>query len=635
MKDFGSENFGNLGKFCEDDFEDEWEAKEAKSEYLPDRYQDKDFLASGALKNVFKVFDRKMTRHVALAELKDEIPEEQYEAFFNEASLTSSLRHPNIITVYDFGFNEVHIPYFTMELKIGNTLNDILKSDSKSLDELLEIFLKICDAVSYSHSQNIIHLDLKPDNIQVGEFGEVQVCDWGLSKKGGNIKTGDTISGTPGFMAPEQIIPGEELGKLTDIFSLGGILYSILTQKLPLEGGCKTVIGATVIEGIKPPIDRCPDKSIPTSLNAVVCKAMETKAEDRYQSVEKLKSEVTKYLLGQSTDAENAGFFKELSLFVRRNKQVCILSFVSLIAFIAGSIIFIAEIQKSKSETEDAFVKLEQAYGERHELNTELLRRELQYADALMKHPLYFSSPKENLEKALKILKSQYDPEASDEKILNQIVMNLFLSQKFDEMSAYNSEKYKVLHQLAEKAKTFDRTNLGVLTSMNFRNLLIELNSLPEEFQKIKRHVLERSISYVVDISGREVVSTNIIKVLLQCWNPDWDDSNFRYRKTEYRLNLSGSNLTKLVANDKSSSGECFLRFLRFDYLDISGSGIDSLVQIKGLPLKTVDIRDTPVLNLHPHSATNDLKEVYLKRGQFTPDSETKIPKNVRLIYVD
>lgn len=631
----GSENFDKLGMFCDDEFVDEWEENEAKSENLPDRYRDKEFLAAGALKNVYKVFDQKMTRHVALAELKEEIPEERYEAFFNEASLTSSLRHPNIITVYDFGFNEVHIPYFTMELKVGDTLSEILKKNEKSLEELLEIFLKVCDAISYSHSQNILHLDLKPDNIQVGEFGEVQVCDWGLSKKAGSAKTGDTISGTPGFMAPEQILPGEKLNQLTDIYALGGILYTILTGGLALEGGCETVIRATVVEGIKAPLERYPDKNIPTSLNAVVCKAMETQKEARYQSTEELKSEVTKYLQGQSTDAENAGFIKELSLFVRRNKQVCILSFVSLIAFIVGSIIFIAEIQKSKSETEDAFVKLEQAYEERQELNTELLRRELEYADALMQHPLYFSSPKENLEKALKILKSQYNPEASDEKILNQIVMNLFISQKFDEMSAYSSEKYKVLHDIAEKAKTFERTNLGVLTSMNFRNLLTELNSLPEEFKKIKRDVLERSVSYVVDISGREVVSTNIVKVLLQCWNPGWDDSNFRYRKTDYRLSLSGSNLTKLVANDKNSSGKCFLRFLRFDILDISGSGIESLFQIKGLPLKTVDIRDTPILNLHPHSATNDIKEVYLKKGQFTPENEMKIPKHVSLIFKD
>jgi len=635
MKNSGSENFASLGKFCEEDFEDEWETKEAKSEFLPDRYQDKEFLASGALKNVYKVFDRKMTRDVALAELKEEIPEEQYDAFFNEASLTSSLRHPNIITVFDFGFNEVHIPYFTMELKIGNTLNDILKSDNKSLDELLEIFLKVCDAIAYSHSQNVVHLDLKPDNIQVGEFGEVQVCDWGLSKKAENLKTEDFIKGTPGFMAPEQILPGEELDPLTDIFALGAILYTILTKKLPLEGGCNTVINATLVEGIKPPLERFPDKNIPSSLNAVVCKAMAMKKEDRYQNVEELKSEVTKYLLGQSTDAENAGFIKEFSLFVRRNKQVCILSFVSLVAFIIGSLIFLFEIQKSKSETEDAFEKLEVAYDERKQLNTELLRRELQYAEALMKYPLYFSSPKENLEKSLGILKSQYDSNSEDLKILNLIVMNLFISQKYDEIEDYPNSKYIALYEIAKVAKTYERTNMNVLSSMNFLKVLVALNALPEEENKVKRHVFERAICYVVDTSGREIMSSGFTRQLLKCWNPDWDESQLSYRKNSYRLSLTGPNLTKLLDNGKSSSGECFLRFLRFDILDLKESGIQSLAQIKGLPVKAIDIRNTQISNLHPHNATIDLKEVYINKGQFTEESEIKIPKHVHLIYKD
>ena len=633
MKDFGK--FGNLGKFCEDDFEDEWEAREAKAEYLPERYRDKEFIASGALKNVYKVFDRKMTRDVALAELKEEIPEEQYEDFFNEASLTSSLRHPNIITVYDFGFNEVHIPYFTMELKVGDTLSDILKKEQKSLDELLEIFIKVCDAISYSHSQGVLHLDLKPDNIQVGEFGEVQVCDWGLSRKSGNAKTGDLIKGTPGFMAPEQILPGEELSTLTDIFSLGGILYAILTGKLPLEGGCNTVISATVVEGIQAPLLRCPDKSIPTSLNAVVCKAMANKKEERYQRVEELKNEVTKFLLGQSTEAENAGFIKELSLFVQRNKQVCILSFISLVAFISGTLIFLVEIQKSKAQTEEAFERLERAYGERHELNVELLRRELDYAEALMRYPLFFSSPRNNLEKSLKILKSQYNPEDSDLKILNLIVLNLFLSQKYEEMGSYNSEKYRPLHEIAQRSKDLERTNMGVLSSMNFQKVLREINALPEEQKKIKRQVMERSLCYMVDISGREVVSSGIVRELLKCWNPDWDESKFIYRKSQDQLIISGINLTKLVANDKSSSGESFLRFMRFDLLDLKNSGIQSLSQIKGLPVKTIDIRDTLINNLHPHNATMDLKEVYLQKGQFSVESENKIPKHVRLIYFD
>ena len=250
MKPLDSKGFANLGQFVDEDDDDLWEKNEGRAEFIAERYQDKEFLASGALKNVFKVFDSKMKRHVALAELKDEIPEEEYETFINEARLTSALRHPNIITVHDFGFNEIHIPFFTMELKVGHTLGDIIKAGQKGLEPLLEIFLKICDAISYAHSQKVVHLDLKPDNIQVGEFGEVQVCDWGLSRKIENLKTENTIKGTPGFMAPEQIIPGENLDQQADVFALGGILYAILTHLPPIEGGSKTAILSTVKEEV-------------------------------------------------------------------------------------------------------------------------------------------------------------------------------------------------------------------------------------------------------------------------------------------------------------------------------------------------------------------------------------------------
>ncbi|MCM8537179.1 MAG: serine/threonine protein kinase [Lentisphaeraceae bacterium] len=663
MNPLDKKGFKNLGRFYDDDEDDVWEKNEDRAESLSERYQEKDFLASGALKNVFKVFDFKMKRYVALAELKEEIPEEEYESFINEARLTSALRHPNIITVHDFGFNEIHIPYFTMELKVGDTLGDIIQKQQKSINELLDIFIKVCDAISYAHSENIIHLDLKPDNIQVGEFGEVQVCDWGLSRKCDGVLTEDLIKGTPGFMAPEQIIPGKELDFQTDIYALGGILYSILTESLPVEGGSKTVILSTVQEVIKSPIERFPEKSIPKSLNAVVCKAMEQLREDRYKDVEELKDEVTSYLLGRSTEAEEAGFIKEFTLFIKRNKQICMLAFVSMFILIVGGFLFLVELQKQQGETESALEKLQethtdltasrekeqilfaqkektfkmflQASKEHTKMYNLLQGSELSHAYELMIFPLYFGSPVQNLEKSLKILTSQNVLNNPKPWINDFIILNLFISQKFKELQKYKSDKYGDLIRIAEKYIDTERSGFGVLLDKDYLILLKDINALSIDKQSIKEEVMERSFSYVENARGVNFMSGKLVRELILCWNPYWNIEDFHHRRHGKTLKLTGLHLTTLKSKDLNSSNKSFLRFLKLEELSLAGSNISSLSQIDGLSIEKLDIRNTTIKNLHPHHATKDIEEVILQSTQFDSDGRFEIPKKVKLIYKD
>lgn len=661
MKPLDSEGFNNLGDFVDDEFTDSWEQNEGRSEFISDRYSDKNFIASGALKNVFKVYDSKMKREVALAELKEEIPEEEYESFISEARLTSSLRHPNIITVYDFGFNEVHIPFFTMELKVGDTLEDSIKNKSKDLNSLLEIFIKICDAISYAHSQNVVHLDLKPANIQVGKYGEVQVCDWGLSKKAGNLKTEDMIKGTPGFMAPEQIMPGGELDFQTDVFALGAILYSILTGEVSVQGGCKTAIIATIKEAVTPPIERCPDKNIPISLSAVVCRAMEIEKEQRYKNVEELKAEVNKYLMGRSTNAEEAGFIKELQLFVQRNKQVCIISLVFITAIVAGTVIFLLKLQKSNGETQDALEKLKianvdiqnsrqkekelfqekekafnlyfQATEERQQMYDKLLDRELRHAYNLMTYPLYFSSPRKNLEQSLEILKSQYNEERPQEGIADLIFLNLFISQKFDELENYKSKRYGSLLPIAQKFKNEERTGLGVFADRKLYEFMLEINKLPESEQSIKKDIMERSICFTLDVRGTQTTVSKIVGQLIKAWNPQWDAELLSYKKSTEVLKISGSDLTTLKPRDLNSSQQCFLRYLKLKELDISATGISSVSHLEGISAEKLDITDSQITSLHPHNAIKSIKKIQIRKGQFSNENEQKIPKGTELIF--
>ncbi|EDM26875.1 hypothetical protein LNTAR_06504 [Lentisphaera araneosa HTCC2155] len=256
-------------------------------------------LAQGGMKSIYKVFDSKLNRHVAYAKLRPQTPEEVHDPFMREARLTALLEHPNIISVYDIGVSDDDAPYFTMELKVGDNLTEYMRNSPDchipgqvEFQNLLESFIKVCDAISYAHSKNVLHLDLKPENIQLGQFGEVLVCDWGLGKIIGdkdieydqmlfnpdllnNVTLTGKVVGTPGFMAPEQINLKHEKSFQTDIYALGSILYKIITGRDAFESEKLDEILQETLRG-----EVCPPKGldlnwqVPISLSAVALKAM-------------------------------------------------------------------------------------------------------------------------------------------------------------------------------------------------------------------------------------------------------------------------------------------------------------------------------------------------------------------------
>ena len=152
-------------------------------------------------------------------------------------------------------------------------------------------------------------------------------------------------------MAPEQSISDGIVDKQTDVYALGALLYSILTGKIPVAGGVNTIISNTVNGRLEFPVERFPSKKIPESLDAVVRKAMAYEKKDRYASVDLLKNEVNKFLTGHSTEAENAGFFKEFSLFYRRNKPICLVAFLAILLISFGSSGFMIKLKESNKAT--------------------------------------------------------------------------------------------------------------------------------------------------------------------------------------------------------------------------------------------------------------------------------------------
>ena len=156
-------------------------------------YADKKFHSAGGMKVISKVRDLRTDRIVAMAEMKKEgdVDHDAIEQFLREARITAALEHPNIVPIHDISLNEDSKPYFTMKSMEDQSLKKIIREIVKlnplytkkyTLNALLEIFLKVCDAVSYAHFRRVVHLDIKPDNIMIGQHGEAYICDWGLAR---------------------------------------------------------------------------------------------------------------------------------------------------------------------------------------------------------------------------------------------------------------------------------------------------------------------------------------------------------------------------------------------------------------------------------------------------------------------
>lgn len=339
------------------------------------RYKFLRTIGFGGMKTVLLVYDRDMRREVAMATMPDwkERDPSVVNHFIMEARLTARLEHPNIIPVHDLGREASGSPFFTMEYLRGQTFAKLLRKlkdgDPETvaaypLTRLLRIYVRICNAMAFAHSMGIIHLDLKPENIHVGEFGEVQVLDWGLarsirspeddapaSETGKSAakpdptlaRTRDGIAkGTPGFMAPEQAAGrNRDKDQRTDIYSLGCLLYTILTFEKPLAGQkLKEVLRATIKGNIKAPREfENPHWPIPMALEAICLKAMERYPEDRYQSVYELRQDILAFSSGYATSAESPGMVTIGLRFLQRNWPGVLLTVLAVVYMLTFFII--------------------------------------------------------------------------------------------------------------------------------------------------------------------------------------------------------------------------------------------------------------------------------------------------------
>ena len=342
----------------------ETELSEKHHQYgLPEKYLNSCILGVGGMKEVLVCTDKESRRRVAVAIPRQEDPEE-YRKFMEEARLTARLEHPNIIPVHEVGTTKDGKPYFVMKLASGLTLAKILKKlreqdqdflKKYTLEVLLDIFQKTCKAVEFAHSKNICHLDLKPENIQIGEYGEVLILDWGLAVEYDSKNTQSNpaktqkvakqnhtengiIRGTPEYMSPEQALGiNSSRSPRSDIYSLGAILYTMLTFHPPIGGKTKDEIIQNAADGKILPIRKETNggRHIPLTLQFIVFKAMHRAPSKRYNSVTEIDQDINAFRHGFPSMAENAKSFTRLLLFLKRERlQMFLVAALFFICFI-------------------------------------------------------------------------------------------------------------------------------------------------------------------------------------------------------------------------------------------------------------------------------------------------------------
>jgi serine/threonine protein kinase len=296
--------------------------------------------ARGGVGEVRVALDEELQREVALKELQPQFADhpESRERFVREAEITGYLEHPGVVPVYGLGWYPNGRPYYAMRFIRGETLRETIRrfhlGDGIGSDpgerllarnRLLRRFVAVCETIHFAHSRNVVHRDIKPGNVMLGPFGETLVVDWGLAQYVGAPEPGSTVGwkshpplqddrgetrpagfvGTPQYASPEQAAEGS-VGPASDVYSLGATLYTLLTNRGPVDGEAVPVILDRVRRGDFPAPSAVYPR-VPKPLEAVCLKAMALRPSDRYPTARALGEDIERFLDNEPVRALSGG----------------------------------------------------------------------------------------------------------------------------------------------------------------------------------------------------------------------------------------------------------------------------------------------------------------------------------------
>ena len=589
------------------------------------RYEIGDEIGRGGMKRIEKALDQFTSRTVAMASIKSIESSEDIENFLREARLTASLQHQNIIPVYDLGIDQKNQPYFTMKLIEGENLNDIIKriregnrgyQSKYKLRTLIDIFLKICDAVAYAHSHNIVHLDLKPHNIQISDHGEVLLCDWGLARRleekqtvnfsSAQLKSLDDkestldtyIKGTPGYMSPEQASGHwNETSKKTDTFSLGAILYTILTLEVPFENSSlERMINDTVNGSIIVPSYLAPERDIPDALERICIKCMEVDKIARYVSVRKLADDIRSWEEGFVTSVEDFTLKGQLSSFYKRNKKACFLGVGVLFAFAALASFFLVLLYQSAGSAERARMEAQATLND-----LILIEKEKQLLSKDASFRVYT--------KALDLVKKGLF-KAAEEPLNYSLDLNPDLKESWRLKAQLKLLQGQVKEAFKDAGKSKDSTLILLVQRAireNMDNLSGGIECLLEYSYVSKESFWLDLLFEKLDELSNDMRVPVVIQLLKKQNKLEYIQSAYEIQNGRLILNLS---------KNKKLSDITYLSKLRIHELDLSETSVSNLNAISGQAIETLILYHTPIKNIKALKGM-PLKELVIEGSSF------------------
>jgi len=373
----GQEHTVTIVDFSEDVFE--------KLDFGQEQYEEMGSIGKGGMGEVLLAKDKRLLRKVAIKVLRDDQSSPAALSYFiREAQITAQLDHPNIVPLYNVkppSEDEENVS-FVMKFIRGTTLGDIVQRAREAYTEnpkatlqpemqlryRLEYFLKACEGITYSHRKGVVHRDLKPANIMIGDYGEVYIMDWGIAKmlredmednltsvaQGTRIFTGDMpqsgtdtagqqpegVVGTLSYMSPEQATADPEVGPASDIFSLGAVLFELITLRPPRAGDPSQKLEWARGGFLNQMEHLLPERKIDPELRAIFNKATEIDPRDRYPSVSRLAADVRAYLRGDEVTEFPDNLPRKVWRWMNKHRVGSLIAVMSVLLFFATIAIF-------------------------------------------------------------------------------------------------------------------------------------------------------------------------------------------------------------------------------------------------------------------------------------------------------
>ena len=344
-------------------------------------------LSRGGMGRILVASDRRMGRTVALKEATIASPHARAR-FEREALITGRLQHPGIVPVYEAGCWPNGEPFYAMKLVEGRPLRACIEAQAELRGRLglLPNLVAVADALSYAHARRVIHRDLKPDNVLVGDYGETVIIDWGLAKQLDDDAAGDdggddaaggrtddapgvtvagTALGTPVYMPPEQA-RGEAVDERADVYALGAMLYHLLTGRVPYHDSrsAAEVLDRVLAGPPRPVAASVPDA--PPDLIAIVDKAMQRAPADRYPSARELAEDLRRYTTGQLVGAHRYSTWQLVRRWIRRHRAP-----VSVAALAVVTLAVVGSIGVQRIRDERAVAQANRTLAEAHRTDLE------------------------------------------------------------------------------------------------------------------------------------------------------------------------------------------------------------------------------------------------------------------------